>query len=107
MVAARPIAKTPRQARYPAMLPYGDRVLLVWSDNRDQNRGYELYAKTLSRSLDTLAGEMRITDAPGESIDPTMSFGPSGEVGILFGDWRSGESEAYFTRLTCVPGARR
>ena len=56
MVAARTIVKTSRHAQLPALLPYGDRVLLVWSDDRNQNRGYELYAKTLSRNLDTLAG---------------------------------------------------
>jgi len=102
IVAAKPLTRTPAHARYPALLPYGDRALLVWSDDRDQNSGYELYAKTLDRKLETLGAEMRITSTAGDSTDSTLSFGPQGEVGVLFADNRTGSRQVYFTHLRCV-----
>jgi len=104
LVAAKPIAQTSGHARYPALLPYGDRALLVWSDDRDNNLGYELYGKTLDNKLGTLTPEKRLTSAIGDSVDPTLSFGPRGEVGVLFGDNRTGTKQVYFTHLECVTG---
>jgi hypothetical protein len=106
IVAAKPLVKTPAHARYPALLPYGDRALLVWADDRDKNQGYELYAKTLDAKLDTFAPEKRLTTSAGDSIDPVLSFGPSGEVGVLFGDNRTKHKQVYFTHLECVTGPR-
>src|SRR5207244_12819892 len=51
LVAAKPLTKTSGHARLPALLPYGDRAPPGWSDDRDQNQGYELYAKTLDNRL--------------------------------------------------------
>jgi hypothetical protein len=106
LVAAKPLTQTTRHARLPALLPYGDRALLVWADDRDQNQGYELYAKTLDNKLDTLTPEKRLTNAVGDSIDPTLSFGPNGEVGVLFDDARTMTKQVYFTHLECVTGPR-
>jgi len=83
-------------------LPYGDRLLLVWADDRDANGGYELYAKMLDRKLGTLTKEQRLTNAIGDSLDPITTFGPTGQVGVLFGDNRTGSPQAYFTHLNCV-----
>jgi hypothetical protein len=92
-----------RHARSPALLPFGDRVLLVWADDRDGNQGYELYIKTLDRRLEPLGPEQRLTSARGDSIDPVVAFGPGGDVGILFSDNRAGLPQTFFTRLACVP----
>jgi hypothetical protein len=102
IVPARVITEGTKHARYPSILPYGDRALLVWSDDRDGNFGYELYAKMLSRKLDTLTPEQRLTKAIGDSIDPIAAFGPTGQVGVLFGDDRTGLPQVYFTHLNCV-----
>ncbi len=106
LVPQKALTQTPQHARYPALLPFGDRALLIWSDDRDQNGGYELYGKTLNEKLDTLVPEKRLTNAPGDSVDSTLSFGPNGEVGILFGDNRSGSQQVYFTHLDCVTGPK-
>ncbi|HKQ70662.1 MAG TPA: hypothetical protein VJT73_15055, partial [Polyangiaceae bacterium] len=98
----KPIVATPRHARYPTLVPYGDRALLVWSDDRDNNLGYELYAKTIDQKLQQLSPDSRLTRAVGDSIDPIASLGPSGSVGIMFGDDRDGTGQVYFTRLECV-----
>jgi len=101
------LTQSPKVARYPDLLPYGDRVLLVWSDGRDDPLAWEIYAKTLSASLDSLSGEERLTHTlTSNSIGPRASFGPNGEVGILYTDNVDGAGHAYFTRLACLPGSQ-
>ncbi|HMI84441.1 MAG TPA: hypothetical protein VK550_10130, partial [Polyangiaceae bacterium] len=90
----------------PALLPFGDRVLLVWADDRDGNEGYELYAKMLDRRLEPLGAEMRLTTSPGDSIDPIVAFGPGGDAGILFSDNRAGAPQTFFTRLVSARATR-
>ncbi len=91
-----------RRSRYPQLLPLGDRVLLVYSDNRDQNQGYELYTRMVSSDLKPITAESRLTNAPKDSVYPVPAFGPKGDVGVLFRDDRTGEDQVYFTRLGCV-----
>jgi hypothetical protein len=102
IVSTRPITASPRHSRYPTMLPYGDRFLLVWSDDKDNNYGYELYSKMLDNDLASLTSEQRLTFARGESITPTASFSPDGKVGILFRDDRDGSPQVFFTGMVCT-----
>ncbi|APR75743.1 RTX toxin [Minicystis rosea] len=93
------------RSRYPNLRPLGDRLLLVYSDDRDQNQGYELYSRMISPTLAPLTPELRITHAARDSIYPVAAFGPEGNVGILFRDDREdGNQNVYFTRLGCVAG---
>ena len=90
-------------SRYPFMRPLGDRVLFIYADDRDQNDGYELYSRMMTASLLPIGGEVRLTEAPKNSIYPIATFGPDGEVGILFRDDRlNGEHHVFFMRLGCV-----
>ncbi len=104
-VPATLISSTPsgRHSRYPAMRALGDRVLLVFSDDRDGG-DYELYGRMLSDNLEPLTEPLRITNEPGDSINPRLSFGPDGNVGILFRDDRDGAQHVFFTRLGCLVG---
>ncbi|MBI4703304.1 MAG: hypothetical protein HY744_19480 [Deltaproteobacteria bacterium] len=93
------------RSRYPALMPLGDRLLIVYSDDRDANQGYELYARMVAADLSPLGPEHRLTNAPFDSIYPVPAFGPEGNVGILFRDDRDGgEHHVWFTRLGCVAG---
>jgi hypothetical protein len=92
------------RSRYPSVKPLGDRLLFVYSDDRDNNVGYELYARMVDANLNPLGGEQRITSAPGDSVYPKAAFGPEGDVGILFRDDRTGEQHTWFTRLGCLAG---
>ncbi len=105
IVAAKIVTDSPRFSRTPALLPLGDRVQLVFADDKDQNVGYELYAKQLSRELVPLEAEQRFTFAKGDSVDPVAAFGPSGDIGVLFDDYRDGYSHVYFARLGCATSA--
>ncbi len=106
IVAAKPLIQTSGHARYPALLPYGDRILLVWSDDRDQNSGYELYMTMLDQKLDAMTPATRLTYAVGDSIDAVIAAGSNGTLGILFGDDRTGSSQVYFLGLGCKPATR-
>ncbi|MCC6556442.1 MAG: putative metal-binding motif-containing protein [Polyangiaceae bacterium] len=93
----------PFRSRYPFLRPLGDRVLAVYSDDRDQNAGYELYSVMVSAALDPIGPEQRLTFAAQDSVYPVAAFGPGGDVGILFRDDRqNGEHHMFFTRLGCV-----
>ncbi len=91
-------------SRYPFMRALGDRVLLLYADDRDQNQGYELYSHVFDNQLSSVSSELRLTNAPGDSIYPHASFGKDGDVGVLFRDDRTGEQQVWFTRLGCVAG---
>ncbi len=98
----RRIIDTPGHARYPFPISTGDRIIMVYSDDRDEGHGYDVFGVTLDASLAPLAGPDRLTDAPGDSIFPTASFGPHGDIGVIFRDDRTGVGQVYFTRLLCT-----
>jgi hypothetical protein len=86
-------------ARGHGILALGDRMIMVWSDDHDGN--YELYTQMLDKNLNTMSARRRITVDPADSLGAALSFGPNGDVGILFEDWRSGTHQLYFARLLC------
>jgi hypothetical protein len=86
-------------ARTHALLPLGDRLLLVWADDYDGN--YELYSKMLTNELDELSPRRRMTFGSTDSLSPFAAFGPDGDVGVVFFDEQSGSKQVYFTRLLC------
>jgi hypothetical protein len=90
-------------SRHPSLLPLGDRCLMIYADDRDQNNGYELYARMISSELQPVTAEQRLTSASFDSHSPIATFGPDGNVGILFEDERTGGADhVWFTRLGCV-----
>lgn len=90
------------RSRYPQLKPLGDRLLLLYADDRDGNDGYELYARSLTPDLAPLTAETRITFAARDSIYPVATFGPEGTLGILFRDDRDGTPQVFFTSLACT-----
>jgi hypothetical protein len=90
------------RSRYPQIKPLGDRVLVIYSDDRDQNDGYELYSRMVTTELEPLSPELRLTNAPRDSIYPIAAFGPEGDVGVLFRDDRQdGDHHIFFSRMRC------
>jgi len=103
VVPATDIAQSPAQSRDPALLALGDRVLFVYADDRDKNSGYELYAHTLSADLSTdIAPPFRVTNAPGDSINPILAFASNGSVLVLFRDDRGPQPAVFETALQCL-----
>ncbi|MEO7328062.1 MAG: hypothetical protein ABI193_05765, partial [Minicystis sp.] len=92
-------------SRAPRLLALGDSLLVVYADDRDDNGGYEIYARTLSPSLTPLSAELRVTSAMGDSVSPMIAAGPGapfGDVGILFRDDRAAaQQNIFFNRIHC------
>ena len=97
-----------QSSRSPQLLGLGDSLLLAYADDRDQNGGYEIYARTISPALAPLSAELRVTDAMGDSVYPVIAAGAGagfGDVGILFRDNRVAQKEyIFFTRIKCKAG---
>jgi hypothetical protein len=92
-------------SRYPQLLPLGDRVLMVWADDR-VGAQYSLFARTLDANLSPRTPESQVTQlAPGmrnAAVYPTLARGPDGDVGVLYRDQRDGRIQTWFTRLRCA-----
>jgi hypothetical protein len=94
------------RSRYPFLRSLGDRVIVLYADDRDQNQGYELYSRTVDLGLQPLSAEQRLTNAPRDSVMPIATFGPDGNLAIVFRDDRDGGAHhVFFTRLTCQAGS--
>jgi hypothetical protein len=106
LVPARALTEPAQFARYHSLLPLGDRLLLLWSEWRSDK--YEIYSRELSPDLVPLGDARLITQSALDAYAPLATFGPSGEIGILFTGQSpdSTQPQAYFTRLTCDPGAQ-
>jgi len=106
LVPPKPITNPGKfRSRWPHLKALGDRLLVVYSDDRDdQNAGYEIYSRMISNELTSIGSEQRITNAVGDSLHPLASFGPDGNIGVLFRDDRQGQQDVWFTRLGCVAG---
>jgi len=96
----QPITSGANFARSFALLSLGERMLLVWADDHDGN--YELYWQMLDQNLQVLTPRTRLTNTPSDTLNPAISFGPSGDIGILYDDWLTGQRETYFLSMGCV-----
>ncbi len=97
-----PLTPGGKRARSPSLLPLGDRALLFWADQVEEGN-YELYVKTIDRNLNELSPPERLTFAGANSLGPVAAFGPNGQVGVVFEDYRDGGPQAFMLRLECVP----
>ncbi len=88
-------------SRYPTLIPLGDRLMLIWADDRT-GPGYEIYARMMTPELTPLTAETRVTMAPRDSVYPVATLGPEGDIGVLYRDQREGRWQVNFTRLQCA-----
>ncbi|HEX3594853.1 MAG TPA: putative metal-binding motif-containing protein [Polyangiaceae bacterium] len=103
VVPGRTITAGGTFARSEALLPLGDRLLLVWAE---QDGGpYALHSKMIGTDLSELTSAQVVTTSTSDSLNPALSFGPTGVVGVAFEDRRSGDFQVYATHLDCVAGA--
>ncbi len=97
--SATPVVTSSGHARTHSLVALGDRLFLVWGDDRDGN--FELYGETLDVNLSVTAAPQRITVNDADSLYPLLTVLPGGGVGILFDDWREGRRQPFFTRVEC------
>jgi len=58
----------------------------------------------ITSDLVDLTGPRLVAKSPSDSLNPALSFGPTGVVGVAFEDRRTGSFQVYSTRLDCVTG---
>lgn len=102
LVSERPVTNGASFARSQALLPLGDRLLLVWADKT--TGPYQLRSKMITSDLVELTPSRLVTTSPSDSLNPEVAFGPTGVVGIAFEDRRTGAFQVYSTHLDCVAG---
>jgi len=102
LVAERDVTSGAAYSRSEAILPLGNRLLLVWSET---TKGpYALHSKMIGTDLGELTPPLVVTVSPSDSLNPGLSFGPTGVVGVAFEDRRTGTFQVYATHLDCVAG---
>ncbi|MGA1821957.1 MAG: PA14 domain-containing protein [Thermoplasmatota archaeon] len=78
----------------PRMLISSSGIHFYWHETVDGNTEIQ-YARSseFSPKLDKIT---QLTDAPGDSLWPTMDAGPDGELAMAWIDYRDGDGEIYF-----------
>lgn len=100
----RTVTAAAPHARSFGILPLGDRLLLVWGEDAPGD-DYDLYAEVLSGDLSVVAPKLRVTRIADQALNPVLSSGPNGSVGILFNAIKGGIRTTSFTRLECAFGS--
>jgi hypothetical protein len=86
----------PSASTQPGLVWNGDGYGVVWSDARDGN--LELYFSRLDRFGQVVVGEVRVTSATADSVEPSLVW-TGAEYAVSWCDERGGAPEAYFVRL--------
>ncbi len=102
IVPARPVTGGATIARSFSLLSLGDRVLLFWSDNQRGN--FEIYWQTLGPNLEVLTPRAQLTSTSSDSFFPAPSFGPNGDIGVLYVNLQTNFQQVYFVSMGCVLG---
>jgi hypothetical protein len=100
LVPEQPITSGATIARSFSLLSLGDRVIVTWADNHDGN--FELYWEMLDANLEVLTPRTRLTFTPSDTFFPAVSFGPYGDIGIVYQDWATNFSQIYFLSMGCA-----
>jgi hypothetical protein len=70
-----------------------DRLHVVWSGGIQG--ASDLVFQTLMPGGEPLNVSEQLTDAPGDSREPSIVLSPKGEPRVVWSDWRSGNAEIY------------
>ncbi|HXS16122.1 MAG TPA: putative metal-binding motif-containing protein [Polyangiaceae bacterium] len=99
IVPPQPITQGAMYAMESALLSFGDRIMLFWTDNYDGN--YELYAQVMDLEFNVLEERTRLTDDPSDTRGPIAARGATGAISFLVDDWRDGVQQAYYSAIEC------
>jgi putative metal-binding protein/slime mold repeat-containing protein len=101
LIAAKALTEPAPFARYHSIVALGDRLILFWSEWHDG--AYAIYSRELTPDLDPLDVARRVTTSSNEAYAPLATFGPQGEIGVMF-TGRAAESSQFqvlFTSMSC------
>ena len=101
VIAERPLTEPAEYARYHSIVALGDRLILFWSEWHDSS--YGIYSRELTPDLEPLGEARPVTRSIGEAFAPLATFGPQGEIGVLFTGRVDGavQPQVLFTSVSC------
>jgi hypothetical protein len=104
MVPPKGLTEPADFARYHAVVPLGDRLLLLWSQWASDR--YEIFSRELTPDLEPMSDARSVTQPTLEAYAPIAAFGPQGEVGVMFTGRADakGQPQVFFTSLSCNAG---
>jgi len=102
LVPERAVTTGASFARGFSALSLGDRVILVWADNRNGN--YEIYLQILDADLNVLSPRTQLSFSATDTLSPVAALGPNGDLGVLFDELQSSGRQSYFLGMSCIMG---
>ena len=91
------VSESPEHPLAPSVAWSGSEWGISWQDNRDGQT--EIYFARVSASGVKVGTDVRVTNATGQSTDPTLAWTGS-EYGVAWADHRDGHFEIYFTNIS-------
>ncbi len=93
------ITNTTNGSDNPSLVFTGSEFAIAWEDERNGGDNQEeIFFIRLSSTGSPIGGEVRVTNAAGISVQPSLVFTGSG-FGVAWMDSRDGNSEIYFKRI--------
>jgi hypothetical protein len=89
------LTTAPDVSARPSLTASGHDLWVVWYDGRDADS--EIYFKHSPDGGQTWSGDVRLTDAAGESAHPTLAVGGNA-LHVVWHDGRHGDTELYYRR---------
>jgi hypothetical protein len=101
LISERPLTEPAEYARYHSIVPLGDRLILFWSEWHDSS--YGIYSRELTPDLEPLGDARPVTRSISEAFAPLATFGPQGEIVVLFTGRVNGavQPQVLFTSVSC------
>ncbi len=93
------VAEQATTSTAPDVVWNGNGYALAWQDTRDGNA--EIYVARLSAGGQRVGDDMRVTDDPRPSLDPSLVWNGAG-YGVSWYDRRDGNDEIYFAHLSAA-----
>lgn len=82
---------------------FGDQIWIVWLDKRNDN--VDIYAKKLNQNLTTTINEFPIVVAANDQSGINIDIAPTGELVIVWHDFRTGSSLDVYCQILTSGGA--
>ncbi len=98
------LTEAPGPSARPSIAIAGNDLHVVWFDGRDGN--LEVYYKRSSNAGSTWGPDVRLTDAPADSMHPTVAA-TGNAAHVVWFDRRDGNAEIYYKRMKRIAPVSR
>ncbi len=93
------VTNAPNSSEWPDIVWTGDAFAVAWADERASRGKEDIFFVLLDADGKKLSEEVQVTLDPGKQQSPVLKWSGS-EFGLVWTDFRNGNREIYFQRLT-------